>query len=105
MSELTYPLRDTKGGVEKRHNYCIDCVKEINLKAVRCAVCAAKNSRVCERPSREELKQLIRTTSFTKIGEKYGVRDNSIRKWCDAYNLPRKVSEIKKISDEDWALL
>jgi hypothetical protein len=32
----------------------------------------------------------------------YDVSDNAIRKWCDAYNLPRKKSEIKKISDEDW---
>ena len=52
--------------------------------------------------SREELKNLIRTTPFTKIGEKYGVSDNTIRKWCDKYNLPRKAAEIKKISDEDW---
>lgn len=105
MPELTYPLRDTKTANMKQHKYCIDCGIEINLKATRCVTCAAKKTRVCERPSREELKQLIRTTPFTKIGEKYGVRDNSIRKWCDAYNLPRKATEIKKISDEDWALL
>lgn len=105
MPELTYPLRNTKGVAEKRHKYCIDCGKEIDLKATRCAPCAAKNSRVCERPSREELKQLIRTISFTEIGRRYKVADNSVRKWCDSYGLPRKVSEIKKISDEEWALI
>ena len=40
--------------------------------------------------------------SFVAIGKKYGVSDNAIRKWCDKYNLPRKVSEIKKYSDKDW---
>lgn len=55
--------------------------------------------------SREELKKLIRTTSFTQIGKQYGVSDNAIRKWCDKYNLPRKVSDIKKISDKDWELI
>ena len=39
---------------------------------------------------------------FTSIGKLYNVTDNSIRKWCDKYNLPRRVSDIKKISDEDW---
>lgn len=53
-------------------------------------------------PSREELKNDIRTTPFTKIGEKYGVTDNAVRKWCDVYKLPRKTTDIKKISDEDW---
>ena len=103
MPELTYPLRDTK--FEKKHKYCIDCGKEIDVKATRCSVCAAKQSRVCERPSRETLKQLIRTTPFTKIGAQYGVSDNSVRKWCDSYGLPRKAAEIKKISDKDWALI
>lgn len=53
-------------------------------------------------PSREKLKNDIRKTPFTKIGEKYGVTDNAVRKWCDVYKLPRKTSDIKKISDEDW---
>ena len=52
--------------------------------------------------TREELKNLIRTMPFTKIGEKFNVSDNAIRKWCDKYNLPRKSSDIKKYSDEEW---
>ena len=41
-------------------------------------------------------------TPFTKIGEKYGVSDNAIRKWCVRFNLPSKVSEIKAIDDKVW---
>jgi len=52
--------------------------------------------------NREELKKLIRTTPFLQIGQKFGVSDNAVRKWCDRFGLPRKVSDIKKISDEDW---
>jgi len=55
--------------------------------------------------TREELKQLIRTTPFIKIGQQFGVSDNAIRKWCDKFNLPRKSTEIKKISDKDWEKL
>ena len=43
--------------------------------------------------------------SFTAIGKKYNVSDNAVRKWCDKYNLPRKASEIKKYSDEEWELI
>lgn len=67
--------------------------------------CAQIAQRRVERPNREEFKQLIRTTPFTTIGKQFGVSDNAIRKWCDNYNLPRRVSEIKKYSEEEWNLL
>ena len=67
-----------------------------------CKECSHIAQRTCDRPSRKELKDLIRTTPFTQIAKKYCVSDNTIRKWCDAENLPRKVSEIKKYSDEEW---
>ena len=54
------------------------------------------------RPSREELKFLIRNYPFLQIGKKYGVSDNAIRKWCIKYHLPSKVSQISLISDKDW---
>ena len=55
-----------------------------------------------KRPERDDLKDLIRNNSFLSIGKQFGVSDNSIRKWCAAYNLPTKKTEIKKISDEEW---
>ena len=95
--------KNIKTQKEKRKNYCIDCGKEICLKATRCADCAAKQQQVVKnRPTREELKELIRITPFTQIGNQYGVSDNTIRKWCVSYNLPSKVREIKMLSDEQW---
>ena len=32
----------------------------------------------------------------------YNVSDNAVRKWCVSYNLPKKSSDIKKITDEEW---
>lgn len=96
---LSYPLRK-----RKRIFYCIDCGKEISFGSTRCLTCnnkiKLKNSNI---PKREELKVLIRTKPFTQIGEQYEVTDNAVRKWCDKYNLPRKKSEIKKYSEEDWS--
>lgn len=83
--------------------YCKDCGKLISeSKSQRCPDCAAKQRRVCERPSREELKILIRTIPFTKIAEKFDVSDNAIRKWCKSMNLPSKKQEINSISDSEW---
>ena len=91
---------------EKKY-YCLHCGKEITRSSNSglCIECSNLQSRVCERPSRQELKTLIRTTPFTKIGKMFGVSDNAIRKWCLAEKLPTKVNEIKKISDIDWELI
>lgn len=99
--------RNIKNGTVKMHYYCSECGKEItkDSKSGLCEICVKKQQRFCERPSREELKTLIRTMPFTKIGEKFGVSDNAIRKWCDAENLPRKVSDIKSYSNEEWELV
>jgi hypothetical protein len=55
------------------------------------------------KPSREELKMLIRNTPFAQIANKYCVSDASIRRWCKSYNLPSRVADIKEISDDNWA--
>lgn len=101
LEDLTYPLRQVKD-FSKRIYYCVDCGKEITRGAVRCHTCASIAQQKCERPSREELKEMIRKIPFTKIGEKYFVSDNSVRKWCKNFGLPSKRAEIKKYSDEEW---
>lgn len=99
-SKLDYPLRKNK--IKK--NFCIDCGEKITGK-YRCLNCATKmlTKSLEELPiNREELKQLIRTIPFVKIGQLYNVTDSAIRKWCKKFNLPYKSSEIKKYSDEEW---
>lgn len=94
---------------DKKKNYCINCGKEILLSSTRCLDCSSKikglKARKVERPSKEQLKDLIRRLPFTQIGKQFNVTDNAIRKWCDEYNLPRVKKEINKYSDEEWQLI
>lgn len=94
---------------ETNKNYCIDCGVEILQSSTRCPACAAKQkgllNRKAIRPDREELKQLIRTQSFSALGRKYDVTDNAIRKWCVSYGLPRTKKEIAKYNDKEWGNL
>ena len=84
------------------NNYCEQCGIEISYKAKLCEQCYQLSARRVERPSREELKQLIRNVPFVQIGKQFNLSDNAIKKWCDYYNLPRKKSEIKSYTDEQW---
>lgn len=104
----TTGARNPNRSVLKKKYYCQDCGKEICRGSTRCPECSAKAKIIPVENlplTRDELKDLIRTTPFTEIGSIYGVTDNTIRKWCDKLGLPRKVTEIKKISDEDWELI
>ena len=105
MNEDSVRDRERYTGRKKIINICIDCGKEILSGSTRCHECEAKRRQIPieQMPiTREELKQLIRTIPFTKIAEQYNVTDNAIRKWCDKFALPRKKTEINKISDEEW---
>lgn len=73
---------------------CIDCWNKLNRAFI-------KDTNI-ELPSREVLKDKIRTNNFVQIGKEYNVSDNAVRKWCKFYNLPYKASVIHALSDDEW---
>ena len=87
---------------KKKKNKCVDCGKEISSSATRCQNCETENRKQKPPISRDELKKLIRQKPFTKIGDDYGVSDNTIRKWCVKMKLPKLKKEINEYSDEEW---
>jgi len=60
-----------------------------------CEKCSAINQRKVNRPTKETLEAEIRNFSFTELGRKYGVIDNTIRKWCKYYNLPYRKKDMR----------
>lgn len=98
--KLSYPLRPIKKG---NKNFCIDCGKPVSYRSKRCVECAKIASRKVERPSREELKDLIRNKPFTQIAKEFGVYDSTIRRWCNQLELPSTKREINTYTDEEWS--
>ena len=85
------------GNNTRTHNFCEKCGKEISKRAHLCPKCLGEKRRKADRPSKEELLNLIKTASFCEVGRMYEVSDNAIRKWCKNYGLPTSRKEIKKL--------
>lgn len=52
--------------------------------------CQAQGRRKVERPDKEQLEADMLLFSMVKVGVKYGVSDNAVRKWCKHYNIEIK---------------
>lgn len=61
------------------------CGKVINKRSKQCSECSKIKQRKVERPSLEQLSKDIKETNYTQTGRKYGVSDNTIRKWIKNY--------------------
>ena len=88
-----YPIRKYYKGP----NHCKKCGAICDRQSTYCIKCFPLILRKVERPSRDELKKLIRTETFTSIGKKYNIARTAISKWCVSYNLPSTKKEIKKL--------
>jgi Zn finger protein HypA/HybF involved in hydrogenase expression len=72
----------------KIENKCVDCESKIHKQSTRCQSCASNKfnkRKVKVRPSLEQLEKDMEKLSMVKVGKKYGVSDNSIRKWVRNY--------------------
>jgi len=78
----TKPTFEVKSKNKKIKKYlCKYCGNECTSSKDRCEPCYRKQSRKVERPSLEQLKIDIESLGYLGTGRKYGVSDNSIRKW------------------------
>lgn len=69
----------------KKIKYYCECGNEKLKNSKRCSDCSYKLRRRVERPSYEQLMKEIKESNYVKVGKKYGVTDNAIRKWLKQY--------------------
>jgi hypothetical protein len=86
--KIIYDLKEPKK--EKKIPKCIDCEKEITCIATRCDKCAGKfrfeeSCKKNNRPSYEQLIKDFNEITCKAMGKKYGVTDNTVRKWIKNY--------------------
>lgn len=99
-NNIDYPIGNYIIGLNRNKksstaNYCIDCGKIISSNSTRCIECSYKRSRKCERPDSYVLLNMVASMPMTHIGKYFGVSDNTIRKWCDYYGIPKKKKEAQ----------
>ena len=73
---------------ELQKKYQCKVCKKFNVsekRADKCVECGRIASRKVVRPSYEQLLRDTRIMSIVKVGQKYGVSDNAIRKWIKGY--------------------
>lgn len=59
--------------------------------------CSKYSARKVEWPTREQLINDVTLMPLTKVGQKYGVSDNAVRKWCKKMNIDFKKAKQKAI--------
>jgi len=81
---------DTTNGKNRRkkHN-CLKCGVVVSRLSSYCNRCSPGRIRVKleDRPSKEELSRMVKEIPMTRIGKRYGVSDNAIKKWCKGYGI------------------
>lgn len=75
------------GKAHKKTYFCKKCNSSISKQSQVCFKCSAIQRRKTQRPTEEILKKEITELPITKIAQKYGVCDNTVRKWCLYYNI------------------
>ena len=80
--KYTYNKRISK---EKKSYFCPQCGNEFKGRGAVCEKCTKVNQRRVERPLYEQLLKELSESSYCAMGRKYGVSDNTIRKWIKNY--------------------
>lgn len=89
---------------KKYQNICQKCGKKFKSNYRNGKYCSALcrrqirlGKRKVERPSKEELMEMIRITPMVQIGKQFGVSDNAIRKWARSYDI--NIKQVKGLID------
>ena len=95
-----YPIRpplytlNEDHSIKETEHYCKVCGKKIATKDSCCIECSHKAQRKTDRPEPLELARLVKENGFMATGRMFNVDGNSVKKWCDIYEIPRLKNEL-----------
>lgn len=103
ISEEEYNKLHKKPAKEKKPQLikiCPVCGKEFHPKNSSQKYCSMECYNDENKGKRPDFIQLINDfkelKSFVQVGNKYGVSDNAVRKWCKLYSIPIHAKEMKE---------
>jgi very-short-patch-repair endonuclease len=83
IKEKKQRVEKSKSKIKKEY-ICKYCGNSCTWRKDRCESCYHIQSRKVDRPSLDQLKEDILNLGYSGTGRKYGVSDNSVRKWLKA---------------------
>jgi predicted RNA-binding Zn-ribbon protein involved in translation (DUF1610 family) len=77
---------------------CKNCGRELTRWAKNdlCLACTNLKKRKVERPTKTEFIGLLKHHSFADLAKMYGISSRAVRKWCQSYEIPSSLNEIRK---------
>lgn len=85
----------------KKHYCCSICGNKYGGHSLDniCYHCSCIIRRKCDRPLKEELNKLVEEIPILQIAKNFDVRDNTIRKWCNEYDIDTKtISKFSRVN-------
>lgn len=76
------------GRSQKKVKTC-GCGRQIHSKSMQCLICTRRKYRKVERPTAEELREMLWEKPTSQIAKQFGVSDKAVEKWAKAYNLSK----------------
>ena len=82
-------LETSNGKNRRKKRNCPKCGRVIWKTSSHCRHCRPRVQSK-RRPEKEQLERMVREVPMTRIGQKFGVSDNAVRKWCRGYGIETK---------------
>ena len=91
------PSSVKRKGVEtlRRGPKLCSCGEPIRFQSKRCRKCDVADRKTVRPSPFQLLRDFEELKSFVQVGKKYGVRDNSVRKWCKTYQIDDNMVKRK----------
>lgn len=104
LDKFQYEFFLTKN--KKKTSKCAECGTKISRQSTHCRSCAAKRQPKTQLPEKETLQKLIFEEPLSKLGPKFGLTDNGLKKRCRELGLIipnnsyRRKKHIEKLNAE-----
>lgn len=90
LYSITKPNIDSQSpyDIKQKVYYCQICGEQLLTRGKYCVDCSHKIQRKADRPEPLELAKMVKENGFTGTRQQFGVRDNTVKKWCKVYGMP-----------------